>query len=378
MSIQSGYGFVHFPLSEEGVKSALTAISNLDGITINHITLDCSISNQLKQVLSNMEQEKSRKQVQNNYLTGMNKASPAAGSFGQPSPQSFSMQQQGGGGNNGGGIPSNFPSMMNGRHQPPQLQVQPQQQQQQQQQTTAPQIDMSAVAGLPGGSELMGKIANLIHDYTSNPRVNPAAAVVPGPQVRGNFPVPPGMTSAAGNPSHNLSGNDLYRPPAPVLDVPFNMANHGASSSSRLNEGKAFNPSTYGSGSFSEPKSYSSHETPTSSHQQNQHFFRGTSFHEELTPTERFSESRSYGSDQDKSAFSFQNATNTGNNMSFLNSNNNNSLNDPFAGEPTFGALNGSSNNNSSNSGGFDSSSYTRKQSIGHENDDDEIMKLID
>jgi hypothetical protein len=378
MSIQSGYGFVHFPLSEEGVKSALTAISNLDGITINHITLDCSISNQLKQVLSNMEQEKSRKQVQNNYLTGMNKVPPTGGSFGQPSPQSFSMPPQQGG---GGGIPSNFPAMMNGRHQPPQLQVQPQQQQLQTV-TTTPQIDMSAVAGLPGGSELMGKIANLIHDYTSNPRVNPAAAVVPGPQAQAarggnNFPVPPGMTA---NASHSLSGNDLYRPPAPVLDVPFNMANnHGSSSSSRLsNEGKSFNPSTYGSGSFSEPKSYSNHETPTSSHQPNQHFFRGSSFHEELTPTERFSnESRSYGSDQDKSAFSFQNQ---GNNMSFLNSNNSNSLSDPFASEPTFAALNGSSssNNNNSNSGGFDSSSYTRKQSIGHENDDDEIMKLID
>lgn len=58
MYIQNGYGFVHFPLTDEGVKSALQAVSALHQVTINHITYDCSISNQLRQVLAQMERDR--------------------------------------------------------------------------------------------------------------------------------------------------------------------------------------------------------------------------------------------------------------------------------------------------------------------------------
>lgn len=55
MCIQNGYGFVHFPLTNEGIKSALQAVEALHQVTINHISYDCSVSNQLRQVLSQME-----------------------------------------------------------------------------------------------------------------------------------------------------------------------------------------------------------------------------------------------------------------------------------------------------------------------------------
>jgi hypothetical protein len=55
MSVQNGYGFVHYPLTAEGINSALTAVKSLHQVTINQITFDCSVSNQLNQVLANME-----------------------------------------------------------------------------------------------------------------------------------------------------------------------------------------------------------------------------------------------------------------------------------------------------------------------------------
>jgi hypothetical protein len=61
MSVQNGYGFVHYPLTNEGIQAALTAVSSLHQVTINHITFDCSISNQLNQVLSNMDRNKNRR-----------------------------------------------------------------------------------------------------------------------------------------------------------------------------------------------------------------------------------------------------------------------------------------------------------------------------
>jgi hypothetical protein len=51
MCIQNGYGFVHFPLTAEGIESALRAVETLHQVTINNISYDCSVSNQLKQVL---------------------------------------------------------------------------------------------------------------------------------------------------------------------------------------------------------------------------------------------------------------------------------------------------------------------------------------
>jgi hypothetical protein len=59
MSVQNGYGFVHYPLTAEGINSALTAVKSLHQVTINQITFDCSVSNQLNQVLANMEKNSS-------------------------------------------------------------------------------------------------------------------------------------------------------------------------------------------------------------------------------------------------------------------------------------------------------------------------------
>lgn len=53
MCIQNGYGFVHFPLTSEGIDGALRAVESLHQVTINQVSYDCSVSNQLRQVLFN-------------------------------------------------------------------------------------------------------------------------------------------------------------------------------------------------------------------------------------------------------------------------------------------------------------------------------------
>jgi hypothetical protein len=60
MSVQNGYGFVHYPLNEEGINSALNAVASLHQVTINQITFDCSISNQLNQILSSHNYDKNK------------------------------------------------------------------------------------------------------------------------------------------------------------------------------------------------------------------------------------------------------------------------------------------------------------------------------
>jgi hypothetical protein len=66
MMVQNGYGFVHYPLSPEGIESALAAVNSLHQITINQITFDCSVSNQLKQILA-------RNSMDNNNSNGNNR-----------------------------------------------------------------------------------------------------------------------------------------------------------------------------------------------------------------------------------------------------------------------------------------------------------------
>jgi hypothetical protein len=47
LRIQNGYGFVHFPLTLEGVQGAIAAVNALHQVTIDRITYDCSISHAL-------------------------------------------------------------------------------------------------------------------------------------------------------------------------------------------------------------------------------------------------------------------------------------------------------------------------------------------
>lgn len=74
MSVQNGYGFVHYPLTPEGINSALMAVQNLHQVTINQITFDCSVSNQLNQILMSMERNNHRnnnfQQQPSNYNRG--------------------------------------------------------------------------------------------------------------------------------------------------------------------------------------------------------------------------------------------------------------------------------------------------------------------
>jgi hypothetical protein len=67
MSIQNGYGFVHYPLTDDGIDAALRAVDALHQVTINNISYDCSISNQLRQVLLNSG--KVLKRASNNAVT---------------------------------------------------------------------------------------------------------------------------------------------------------------------------------------------------------------------------------------------------------------------------------------------------------------------
>jgi hypothetical protein len=51
LKIQNGYGFVHFPLTEQGIKSAITAVNSLHQVTIDRVTYDCSVSHALEPFL---------------------------------------------------------------------------------------------------------------------------------------------------------------------------------------------------------------------------------------------------------------------------------------------------------------------------------------
>eukprot|EP01031_Cornospumella_fuschlensis_P024800 gene24800-29965_t len=51
LRVQNGYGFVHFPFTPDGIRSALTAVQCLHQVTIDRVTYDCSISHALQQFL---------------------------------------------------------------------------------------------------------------------------------------------------------------------------------------------------------------------------------------------------------------------------------------------------------------------------------------
>eukprot|EP01031_Cornospumella_fuschlensis_P037664 gene37664-45754_t len=54
MCIQNGYGFAHYALSDDGIQSALRAVQALHQVTIQQVTYDCSVSNQLRAIISKM------------------------------------------------------------------------------------------------------------------------------------------------------------------------------------------------------------------------------------------------------------------------------------------------------------------------------------
>ncbi len=64
MRIQNGYGFVHYPLTQEGIQAAFNAVSSLHQVTIDRVTYDCSVSHALEEMIV--------------PPTGSPKASPAA------------------------------------------------------------------------------------------------------------------------------------------------------------------------------------------------------------------------------------------------------------------------------------------------------------
>lgn len=72
MSVQNGYGFVHFSISLEGILSALRAVECLHQVTINSISYDCSVSNQLRQVLINIYKGKSNLFSFNHLINAVN------------------------------------------------------------------------------------------------------------------------------------------------------------------------------------------------------------------------------------------------------------------------------------------------------------------
>jgi hypothetical protein len=49
--VQSGYGFVHFSLTPEGIESALQAVQVMNRRTVETVGYECSISHGLKKVL---------------------------------------------------------------------------------------------------------------------------------------------------------------------------------------------------------------------------------------------------------------------------------------------------------------------------------------
>jgi hypothetical protein len=94
MCIQNGYGFAHFPLHELGIAGALKAVAALHQVTIHQVTYDCSVSNQLKQLIFRdpgawemdgcTSQQLSRvAEVTKHYLHGTAVTYPGSGHLGQ-------------------------------------------------------------------------------------------------------------------------------------------------------------------------------------------------------------------------------------------------------------------------------------------------------
>jgi hypothetical protein len=52
LRIQNGYGFVHFALTPEGVRSAVNATNAIHQVTIDRVTYDCSLSHALEQIVA--------------------------------------------------------------------------------------------------------------------------------------------------------------------------------------------------------------------------------------------------------------------------------------------------------------------------------------
>jgi hypothetical protein len=49
LKLQHGYGFIHYPFNEEGIRSAITAMNSLHQVTIDRVTYDCSMSHVLEE-----------------------------------------------------------------------------------------------------------------------------------------------------------------------------------------------------------------------------------------------------------------------------------------------------------------------------------------
>lgn len=96
MCIQNGYGFVHYPLTSEGIEAALQAVESLHQVTINNVSYDCSVSNQLRQVLFNTGRLLKKNQNSNSHpnLLSVGQSVPAYSSpNGVPSPPSYPSHQ---------------------------------------------------------------------------------------------------------------------------------------------------------------------------------------------------------------------------------------------------------------------------------------------
>lgn len=52
MRIQNGYGFIHFPLTSEGIQSALVATREVHQITVDRVIYDCTLSHLLESYLT--------------------------------------------------------------------------------------------------------------------------------------------------------------------------------------------------------------------------------------------------------------------------------------------------------------------------------------
>jgi hypothetical protein len=52
LKLQNGYGFVHFRLTPEGIRSAINATNAIHQVTIDRVTYDCSLSHSLEVVMN--------------------------------------------------------------------------------------------------------------------------------------------------------------------------------------------------------------------------------------------------------------------------------------------------------------------------------------
>jgi hypothetical protein len=69
-TLQNGYGFVHFPLTLEGINTAVVATRNIHHVTINRIKYDSCLTRSLEEIIRQLQSGVAIEEIVNAYSNG--------------------------------------------------------------------------------------------------------------------------------------------------------------------------------------------------------------------------------------------------------------------------------------------------------------------